>query len=183
MKKQLKLRKVATLLLFLCIAIVLEGCISSRIVDYTLASTKPNIDISKLGNLKKGERAQGERKFMSRILIFPTSSRHLDLERALTNAIESVPGCSALLDVVVYVEVKEFLFFQKTKHIVEGTPLIDSKTSMKTHNESGYSKIELDEASEVKHVQSFTQNEYTSLQSGIAKRAKVVKRIPKYVRK
>ena len=145
---------------------ILQGCISSRVFDYTLVSTAGGVDVSRLGEMKRGkEVVHGERKFVSAILVWPINSDHFDYDRAIQNTLNSVPGAVALLDVVIYQEFRNFIIFRETRHVVKGTPLIDPKVSTKTQNE----------ASKAGHVQSFSQ-------SGMTKR-KVVKRIPKYVRK
>lgn len=104
-----------------CVFCICAGCLS-REVDFTLLSTK-NVDLSRADDYYRGERVQG--RDTARIILFvPVSTT--DLKEAIDNTIESVPGCVALADGVIYKGGWYIPFFYGERYIVvEGTPIID----------------------------------------------------------
>jgi hypothetical protein len=80
------------------LSILLTGC-SQNLFNFTVVSTK-NIELEKLSSLQKAsEKARGEDK-SSIIIIIPT--RKVKIDQAISNTIDEIPGCIALLDGVVY---------------------------------------------------------------------------------
>lgn len=115
-------RKTGIIFILLCV-VALSGCVT-RLVDFTIISTK-NIDLSRGADFKRGaSRVEGEDS--AAIIIFiPTGVPNI--KTAIDKAIESVPGAVALLDGVLSEKSFYFLLFGQYGYIVEGTPLIDPK--------------------------------------------------------
>lgn len=115
--------------IFACIIVVtmvLSSC-SQRLAEFTILSSK-NIDYSKLPDYKRmNGRVVGEDKAHIIILI-PTGSP--DTKEAIDKAIEAVPGCVALVDVILerggfYIP----LLYGQSWITIEGTPLVDQKVA------------------------------------------------------
>ena len=80
------------------ISVILTSC-SQNLFNFTIVSTK-NIELEKLSALQKSsEKTTGEDK-SSIIIIIPT--RKIKIDQAISNTIDGIPGCVALLDGVVY---------------------------------------------------------------------------------
>ena len=99
--------------------IVLSGCASQRIGDFTVLSTK-NIEMSQIGQYERSG-LRGEGRDMKSDFVWAAAS----MEEAVDNVIESVPGCRALVDVTVKVVMKTF----SSGYEVEGECLIDPKAA------------------------------------------------------
>lgn len=158
----------------LCIFIVsffflLSSC-TQRVLDFTIVSSK-NIDIEHSHSfIKKNQRTQGK-DMVHWIILIPTGVPHI--KEALDKAIESTPGCVALMDGVItykfwwipYVYGKEY-------YIVEGTPLIDPNSSSYIDSGATYGKIELDSKGEVKKIENFNESQYQALKNKYVKGTK-----------
>lgn len=145
-------------------ALMLTSC-STRLLDFTLISSK-NVDLSKASKYVKGQnRVKGD-DVVHIILIIPTGIPNL--KEALDKAIESVPGCVALLDGVIYEKGWYILLYGQSGFVVEGTPLID--TTIANNSEiAPYNKVELDRNGNVKSVVQITQEEYQKYKKKFAK--------------
>lgn len=159
-------------LTFSLTAIILTSC-SFRVLGFTIVSSK-NIDLSKAADFVRGKtRAQGK-DIVHMILIIPTG--RVDIKEALDKAIESTPGCVALLDGVIYNKLWLIpALYGKQTAIVEGTPLIDPSMSLQSDNIPIYSKIELDTQGKIKKRSSLSSEEYISLKSKVVDESKSVK--------
>lgn len=149
-------------LLILCIA--LTSC-NQRLFNFTIISTK-NIELSKLSSLEKSnKRVEGED--MAHLIIFiPTNIIRID--QAIDNTIESIPGCVALLDGVVYSKIWWIPYiYGQQRYVVEATPLIDPAYSSITPVIPKYGKVTLDENGLFKSMESISEHEYLTLKEKI----------------
>jgi hypothetical protein len=164
-KKPKHMKKIITSILL--IGILGTSC-TNRLVDFTIISTK-NIDMSKSANFQRGKtRAEG--KDMIHIILFiPTGVPNI--KTAIDRAIESVPGCVALLDGVLTSSFWWIPYiYGQSYYIVEGTPLIDP--SMAINNTIGipdYSVIKFDNNGNIIENKEVTQNEYITMKDKISK--------------
>jgi hypothetical protein len=111
------------LLLLPIIGLIFSSC-TSRVIDYTLLSTKNvNFEGSKYF-MKAPEPVKGKDTAVY-IFVIPTSK--LDIKEAINDAIEQVPGCVALADVVIYQRTIPLILINTTSYIVKGTPIIDKR--------------------------------------------------------
>jgi hypothetical protein len=152
-------------------SIVLTSC-SQRLFDFTIVSTK-NINLEKLSSLEKGsERTSGEDK--SSIIIFiPTST--IEIDQAIDNTIEGIPGCVALLDGVVYSKFWWIPYiYGEQKFVIEATPLIDPTINTSSRFIPKYGKVCLDKQGKFKSIESIPESEYLaekkSIQSGLKRK-------------
>lgn len=146
---------------------IFSGC-SSRLVDFTIISTK-NIDMAKSSSFKKGKsRIEGEDK-VHIIIFIPTGQA--DIKECIDNAIEKVPGCVALLDGVLYSKSWWIPYiYGQAKFVVEGTPLIDETLAYIPNTEMpDYSIIELNNSGKFKTMKAISQTEYIALKEKISK--------------
>lgn len=146
------------ILLAIGFSLILTSC-TQRLFDFTIISTK-NIEISKLASLQKmDKRVEGE-DVAHLIIIVPTNTIRID--QAIDNTIESVPGCLALMDGVVYSKFWYIPYvYGQTKYVVEATPLIDPSLSL-TPSIPKFGKVELDKNGKVKAIRPITEEEYYS---------------------
>lgn len=111
------------LLLVMGVALIAVAGCTTRLVDFTLISTK-NIDLTRGADFKRGaSRVEGIDKAHI-IICVPTGIPNM--KEAVDKAIESVPGGVAILDGVLsqrfwYIP----LIYGQSMYVVEGTPLID----------------------------------------------------------
>ncbi len=105
------------------IGMIFMSC-TSRVIDYTLLSTK-NVNFEGSKYFMKGPESVKGKDTVVYILVIPTSK--LDIKEAINNAIEQVPGCVALSDVVVYQRTIPLILINTTSYIVKGTPIIDKR--------------------------------------------------------
>ncbi|MBZ0242406.1 MAG: hypothetical protein K8F24_04260, partial [Bacteroidales bacterium] len=141
------------------VTLVLSSC-THRIVDFTLISTK-SYDFSKTNDLiKKTSRVKGEDYFA--IIILPFSQPNM--KTAIDKAIESVPGCVALMDGVVYHKFWWIPYiYGEHGYIVEGTPLLDPNFKVTSNTYPQYRRIEFNEDLTVKSDKQLTREEYYSI--------------------
>jgi hypothetical protein len=138
-------------------------------LDFTLVSSK-NVDLSKGASFVRGKnRVKGVDK-IHLIVFVPTGSA--DIKDALDKAIESTPGCVALLDGVIYSKFWwiPYIYGQQSA-TVEGLPLIDPSLADNT-NETiplTYGKLTLNKQGEIKNLEHLSQDEYYVLKNKIVK--------------
>ena len=152
----------------LCVlGLLLAGC-TTRIVDFTLLSTK-NVDLQNAQHFQRGmSRAHGES--IAHIIVFvPTAIPNL--KEAVDKAIESIPGCVALVDGVVYQRTVMAIVYGQNGFIVEGTPLIDTTLLHAGTNPDQpiYKKVVMDTNNTVKSVTDISAEEYQAFKSRMAK--------------
>lgn len=152
--------------------LVLSSC-SYRVIDFTLISSK-NVDITKCGSFIRGKDRVKGKDMVHWIVIIPTGT--VDIKNALDRAIESTPGCVALLDGVIYGKFWwiPYIYGQHTV-TVEGTPLIDPSIVINSTETPTYGKIELNRKGEVKNVEQLTSYEYLALKGKIVKESQEIK--------
>lgn len=143
------------------------GACTQRILDFTLVSSK-NVDMSRACNFQKGKTRIEGKDMAHWIIVIPT--RVVSIKEALDRAIESTPGCVALMDGVIYTRFWWIPYVYGREYaIVEGTPLIDPGLVKHTHEIPAYGKIELDNSGKLRRVTSISEAEY------LAAREKIVK--------
>ena len=161
-----------TLLSLSIVALIFSSC-SHRVLDFTLISTK-NVDLSNAATFERGKsRVQGT-DMVHWIIIFPTGT--VSIKEAVDKAIESTPGCVALLDGVIYTKFWwiPYIYGQQSATI-EGTPLIDPSIAYDSGEMPTYGKIELDENGEIQSVENISSTEYLALKGKIVKESQEVK--------
>ena len=148
------------------IAIIFSSC-SHRVLDFTLISSK-NVDLSKGASFERGKsRVEGE-DMVHWINFIPTGT--VNIKEALDKAIESTPGCVALLDGVIYTKFWWIPYiYGQQRATIEGTPLIDPSLVYNSDEVPTYGMIELDENGEVKNVENISSTEYLALKDKIVK--------------
>jgi hypothetical protein len=145
------------------ISIILTSC-SQSIFNFTLISTK-NIEIEKLSFLKKSsEKAKGEDKAHI-IVVIP--SKTVKIDQAITNTIDKIPGCIALVDGVVTSKLWyiPYLYGQQ-RIVIEATPLIDTSL-VKSSKLTKYGKIFLNKKGEIKSFQAISDVEFLNQKNKI----------------
>lgn len=145
-------------LIILCIAaIALAGC-SQSLFNFTIVSTK-NIELGKLSSLEKStKRTTGEDK-ASIIVVVPT--RSIKIDQAISNTIDGIPGCVALMDGVVYSKFWWIPYiYGEQKFVIEATPLVDPSFSQTPKAAPGYGKVLLDKEGKFKSIEPISEAEY-----------------------
>ena len=115
------MKKASAMMVVLSVLVLLSGC-TTRMVDYTIISTK-NVDVSAIGKYSPGEHRVIGEDVKHGVFIIPAGMP--DMKEAIDDAIEQVPGAVAMLDGVVYYKAWgiPFIYGQRA-FVVEGTPLI-----------------------------------------------------------
>jgi hypothetical protein len=167
LNKKMKKKQIALLLV---ITLLLSSC-SQKILNFTIISSK-NFDLTKASTFVKAkDKVLGKSKVYM-IIIVPTGT-FLNFDKAINKAIESVPGCVALVDGKVYRKWWMIpVLYLSDASIVEGTPLIDPSLVYNSSEISTYNKIELDRKSEVTKIESISSIEYEILKSNTIKGSK-----------
>ena len=151
------------------VLVFLSSC-TYRVVDFTIISSK-NVDWTKSSTFVKGrDRIEGQDQ-IHYILFIPTGIANI--KEAMDRAIESTPGCVALLDGVVLN--KYWIIpglYGNQRMVVEGTPLIDPSLSNNLGEIPTYGKIILNRDGEVEEVSSITEMEYNSYKDKLTKQVK-----------
>ncbi|MFO7880367.1 MAG: hypothetical protein ACQES0_06940 [Bacteroidota bacterium] len=119
------MKKNVILLGIIAMIFLLSSC-TARLVDFTVISTKALDLTGGKAYVKGNERVEGVDK-IHLILGFPTGT--VNLKEAIDMAIESTPGCVALMDGVVSSKAWFAVFYGQSMYIVEGTPLIDPSSA------------------------------------------------------
>ena len=161
-----------TFLLLTIVALTFSSC-SHRALDFTLISSK-NVDLSKGATFERGKSRVEGKDMVHWIIFIPTGT--VSIKEALDKAIESTPGCVALLDGVIYTKFWwiPYIYGQQSATI-EGTPLIDPSLAYNSDEIPTYGKIELDKNGEIKSVEDISSTEYLALKDKIVKDSKGTK--------
>ncbi len=86
-------------LIILIITATLFGNCSNKILNFSIISSK-NVELSKAATFVKGKEKIEGKDIAHIIIIFPTGM--IDFNKAMDNAINSIPGCVALLNGTIY---------------------------------------------------------------------------------
>lgn len=153
-------------------AFIFSSC-SHRVLDFTLISSK-NVDLTKGASFIRGKGRVEGKDMVHWIIIIPTGT--VNIKEAVDRAIESTPGCVALLDGVIYTKFWwiPYIYGQQSATI-EGTPLIDPSLVLNSKEIPTYGKIELDKKGSIKNVEQLTSNEYLALKGKIVKESQELK--------
>lgn len=145
-------------------SIILTGC-SKNLFNFTLVSTK-SIELEKLSSLEKSsEKVTGEDK-ASLIIFIPT--RTIKIDQAITNTIDAIPGCVALMDGVVYSKFWWIPYiYGEQKFVIEATPLIDPSYSQSSNYLPKYGRVLIDKEGKVDLIKSISKSEYLAEKSKI----------------
>lgn len=153
-------------------AFILSSC-SHRVLDFTLISSK-NVDLSKGASFVRGKQRVGGEDKVHLIIIIPTGS--VNIKEAVDRAIESTPGCVALLDGVIYTKFWWIPYiYGQSSATVEGLPLIDPSLALNSEEIPTYRKIELDKNGDIKKVESLSSVEYLALKDKVVKESQEIK--------
>lgn len=149
--------------------LILTGC-SQQLFNFTLVSTK-SIELEKLSTLKKStEKVVGEDK-ASLIIFIPT--RTIKIDQAITNTIDAIPGCIALMDGVVYSKFWWIPYiYGEQKFVIEATPLIDPSYSQSFNNLPKYGKVYIDKEGKLDLMESISKEEYLAEKNKIIQNSK-----------
>lgn len=153
-------------------AFIFSSC-SHRVLDFTLISSK-NVDLTKGASFVRGKNRVEGTDMIHWVIIIPTGS--VNIKEAVDRAIESTPGCIALLDGVIYSKFWyiPYIYGQQSATI-EGLPLIDPSLATNSEETPAYGKIELDKNGEIKKVESLTSGEYYALKGKIVKESQEIR--------
>jgi hypothetical protein len=153
-------------------AIIFSSC-SHRVLDFTLISSK-NVDLSKGATFERGKQRVEGVDMVHWIICFPTGT--VNIKEALDRAIESTPGCVALLDGVIYTKFWwiPYIYGQQSA-LIEGTPLIDPSLAYNSNDIPPYGKIEMNKNGEIKSIEKISTTEYLALKDKIVKDANETK--------
>ena len=153
-------------------AIIFSSC-SHRVLDFTLISSK-NVDLTKGATFEKGKQRVEGVDMVHWIICIPTGT--VNIKEALDRAIESTPGCVALLDGVIYTKFWwiPYIYGQQSA-LIEGTPLIDPSLAYNSNDMPKYGKIEMNKNGEIKSIEEISTTEYLALKDKIVKDAKETK--------
>lgn len=159
--------KLKSNLIFLTVlTLLLSGC-TYRILDFTVISSK-NIDLTQTARLVRGKNRVEGLDRVHWIIMFPTG--RVNMKEALDHAIESTPGCVALLDGVVHYKFWYIpCFYGRQSVTVEGTPLIDPALVVNSEPIPAYGRMELDKSGSIKKVDILTEMEYAEEKEKISK--------------
>jgi hypothetical protein len=147
---------------------IFSGC-SYRVLDFTLVSTK-NVDLSKASSFERGkQRVEGLDK-VHIIISIPTGRPNL--KEAVDRAIETTPGCIALVDGVIYSKSWWAILYGQISYLVEGTPLIDKNLTINSSNIPKYGRITINKDGKTESIESISSFEYFALKDKIVKDSK-----------
>jgi hypothetical protein len=169
--KKMNKNKLTPMILVLTV-LILSSC-SHRFLDFTLISSK-NVDFSKATTFERGKDRVEGKDMVRWIIVFPTGT--VNVKEALDRAIESTPGCVALLDGVIYMKFWYIPYiYGMQSATVEGTPLIDPSLAFNSTGMPTFGKIELNKNGEIKSVESISNTEYYALKDKIVKESKITR--------
>lgn len=151
-------RRITSAIMVVLVSTLLVSC-TNRILDFTVVSSK-NLDLTKGASFVKGKsRVTGE-DLAHWVIVIPTSE--VNIKEALDRAIESTPGCVALLDGVIYEKFWYFPYvYGQQVVIVEGTPLIDPSLTVIEKAYPTYGMIELTTDGELAQMKEITKEQFT----------------------
>ena len=167
------MKKITVLLFALILPLLFSNC-TRRLVDFTIISTK-NIDLSKGATFVRGKNRVEGKDMVHWIIIIPTGKPNI--KEAVDKAIESTPGCIALLDGVLYSKLWWIpLIYGQQYFLVVGTPLIDPSLAYNEIEIDGYSKIIMDKKGNVIRTEKITQEEFQLIKNKFFKNVELAKR-------
>ncbi|QZE15504.1 hypothetical protein K4L44_06640 [Halosquirtibacter laminarini] len=155
------MKRFTTLSLMLLFIITLFSSCTQRLLDFTMISSK-NIDLTHGADFQRGpKRVDGADK-IHYIICFPTGV--VNIKEALDRAIESTPGCVALLDGVIYCKYWYIpLIYGQYKAIVEGTPLIDPQIKQTSSVQDNYRILSFDKKGKLTESRSVDAETFAGL--------------------
>ena len=106
------------ILVITTVTLLVVGCTSQRIGDFTLLSTK-NIDITQMDTFERVGSRQDARDMKNSFAVYVGAVP--SMEEAVDEAMEQIPGCRALVDVSVKVVNRAF----SSGYEIEGECLVD----------------------------------------------------------
>jgi hypothetical protein len=150
--------------LILASTVALLSSCTTRLIDFTLISTK-NVDLSRAGSFKRtGVRAKGEDK-KHIIIIIPAGIP--SAKEAVDRAIESVSGGVALVDGVLYQKMFYVPYiYGQNSYVVEGSVLVDpalSKLSAKNVEADGNVLVTCDASGAVATKRNLSNEDYIKI--------------------
>jgi hypothetical protein len=168
--KFIKMRNVKiSLLLLIVLTLIFSSC-SQRVLDFTMISTK-KVDLSKAASFERAKQRVKGGDMVHWIIFVPTGT--VSIKEAVDKAIETTPGCVALLDGVAYTKfwMIPYIYGQQSV-ILEGTPLIDPSLVANLDNIPNYGKIEINRNGKIKSVEKISSFEYLALKERFKRKNK-----------
>lgn len=105
------------------------------------------------------------------IVVVPT--RKIRIDQAITNAIDAVPGCIALMDGTVE---SKFWFipylYGEVKYVIEATPVVDPKMASISNNFPRFGKVYIDDDGEVLTIESISESLFLAEKRSVTKKGK-----------
>lgn len=157
-----------TLIALSIVAITFSSC-SYRVLDFTLISTK-NVDLSNAASFERGNQRVEGIDMVHTIIIIPLGRPNM--KEAVDRAIETTPGCVALVDGVVHSNYWWAILYGQTSYLVEGTPLIDNTLAINSSDIPKYRRITLDKNGKTEKIESISSSEYFARKGKIVKNSK-----------
>lgn len=161
------MRKIKHCIIPIGLVIFLFSSCTQRILDFTLISSK-NVDMTRSADFIRGKSRVLGRDMVHIVIFIPSGT--VSIKEALDKAIESIPGCVALLDGVIYSKFWWIPYlYGESAVIVKGLPLIDPNLVMNSEEAPSYSQIELDKSGAVKSIESLSFDQYLVLKEKLVK--------------
>ena len=152
-------------ILYLVSMLMIFSSCSSRLIDFTLISSK-NIEFSQFPNYERGKNRTTGVDMRRIIVIIPTGSP--SGKEALDQAIEAVPGCVALVDGVMSSKWWYIPYvYGKMWYIIEGTPIIDPALVKEGNQLEDYTLCLLDKDGNINKKVELTKNQFSSKKNEI----------------
>jgi len=152
------------ILYLVSILMIFSSC-SSRLIDFTLISSK-NIEFSQFPNYERGKtRTVG--MDVKQIIVFIPLGEPSGKE-ALDRAIEAVPGCVALVDGVMSSKLWYIPYiYGKQWYVIEGTPIIDPALVKEGDELEDYTLCVLDKNGNINKKVELTKNQFNATKNEI----------------
>jgi len=117
-------KRLALPLLLLLLLLVVAGCTTTPLLDFTIISTK-SLHVENLERLERREKRVIGETAQQIYVFFPVGE--INIRTSLERAIDSEPGCVALVDGSIRLHQRMFFpfIYSDSKVVVEGTPLVD----------------------------------------------------------
>lgn len=152
--------KIILIAFLLISSLLISGC-TTRLIDFTIISTK-NLDISRVSSYQRGDTRTSGEDTKHIIIIIPTGRP--SAKEAVDRALEAVPGAIALLDgVLTYKWYYIPYIFGENTYVVEGTPLINPELAS-TSFETNYMVATVDKNGEMEEFRFVSEKEYQKIQ-------------------
>jgi hypothetical protein len=104
------------------LVLVAAGC-TTRLGSFTVISTR-NVEWNRAGEyIRSGERIEGTD--VMHIILFISTQASIDMQTAVDDALDQIPGAVALIDTVLSIRSWSVLVYGQTAYIVTGTALVD----------------------------------------------------------